>query len=234
MAALWLAVGLGACDGGPVVEPTPPALLPLEVGHRWLLVRTVTDADGDTLAVEPDTVAVVGEATFDGERWFRLAGSSGASQAGFGGYNTVRPDGVWFRAAGAPPYLQYAYPTEGGAEYPYAPHRYTARAEVVGTDEQVRGASGLRGVLYRVTFDSLRVPPNLPFGDDVPPLRRLLVPGVGFGEYETQFWEISPEGELALLRTQSWRLVRFEPAGAESEGSLALWSRNVDEGRGGR
>lgn len=97
---------LTACDSVPVVAPPPPSLLPLEVGHRWILVRAVTDASGDTLVVEPDTVTVVGDTSLAGERWFALAGSSRDSQVGFGGYNAARSDGVWFRAeASSPPYL---------------------------------------------------------------------------------------------------------------------------------
>lgn len=204
---------LSACDSGPVISPSPRPLLPLEVGNRWILMRTVTDASGDTLAVKPDTVAVIGDTTLAGERWFALAGSSGDSQAGFGGYNTARSDGVWFRAgASSAPYLQYAYPVEPGTVYPYAPHRYTAEATVVGTGEPAAGSDGLRGYLYSIRFDSLRAPPHHPFGDGVPPLRRLLAPGVGFGEYETQYWRLDSEGTLVLLRKQSWRLVRFEPA----------------------
>lgn len=206
---------LAACDSDPVVSDpvvSPSPLLPLEVGNRWVLARTVTDATGDTLTVEPDTVTVIGDTTLAGERWFALVGSSRDSQAGFGGYNTARSDGVWFRAnASSAPYLQYAYPAEPGVTYPYAPHRYTAEATVISVGEPVAGPDGLRGHLYSIQFDSLRAWPHLSFGDGVPPLRRLLVPGVGFGEYETQFWQQDAEGELVLHRKQSWRLIRFEP-----------------------
>lgn len=202
---------LGACDSTPAITPPAPALLPLEVGHRWVFVRTVVAASGDTLTVAPDTVAVVSDTTVDGERWFALAGSSVDSQRGFGGYQALREDGVWFRSSVAsPPYLQYQAPPEAGMAYPYSPFRYVAEASVVGTSEPAPG--GRSGVLYAVRFDSLRVPPNARFRDDVPPLRRLLVPGVGFAEYQTQLWRLDGDGRLALYQTQTWALVRFDPA----------------------
>ena len=211
-----MSVLFGACDSESVTPPPSPSLvdlLPLEVGNRWILMRTVTDASGNTLVSEPDTVTVVSDTTLAGERWFALAGSSQDSRAGFGGYNAVRSDGIWFRGGpSTPAYLQYAYPTEPGVTYPYAPHRYAAEARVVGTEEPVPGPNRLRGHLYSIRFDSLRAWPHMSFADGVPPLRRLLVPGVGFQEYETQFWTEDSAGDLVLLQKQSWRLVRFEPA----------------------
>ena len=200
---------LGACDSDPAVPLPPPALLPLEVGHRLIFELTASDGAGDVTAVERDTVTVVGDTVLTGGRWYVLSGSSRESQAGFGGLNTVREDGVWFRGeAESPPFLQYAYPAEPGASYPYSPYRYEAEATLVSTET----AGARQGHLYSIRFVRRKDFP-VAYSERVPPLRRVLVPGVGFDEYETQWWVSNADGDLVVSRALSWRLLRFEPAG---------------------
>ena len=45
----------------------------MEVGNRWIFTRTVTNGDGATLLVEPDTVTVIDETVIAGERWFVIS-----------------------------------------------------------------------------------------------------------------------------------------------------------------
>ncbi|HEX7070294.1 MAG TPA: hypothetical protein VF190_05795 [Rhodothermales bacterium] len=211
--ALAASVLVSACDSGPDSPAPPDSILPLEVGNRWIFERTLTDATGDTLLVEPDTVTIVGDTLIANERWFVVAGSSPHSQNCFGGLEALRDDGIWFRAdAASPAYLQFACPAEDGTSYPYAPQSYVGEATVASTSAETPGQPGHPGYLYEVRLDSMLSWPNFAFAPNAPPLRRLLIPGVGFAEFQLVFWRTGSGRYAQLAQAHTWRLVDFQPA----------------------
>lgn len=204
-------VFVGCDSNGLVIESDVEPLLPLTVGHEWILSKT-HEYVFETPRQEPDvadTFRVVRDTLIDGETWYEIREAAWergkyTNYTDPEGLYTNRADGVWKRGTGddAQAWLAFTYPTTEGDTYE-APCGIdgTATMRVVDTETIVTlpGQPSRPGIRYERMipegtvlarsdeFDSV-------LGETITE-EFVLVPGLGFAVHELTYVSFRETGD---------------------------------------
>jgi hypothetical protein len=133
-AALLLpALLLLSCGTSTAPEPSPPELIPLAVGNKWIGEYRDFDTAGQHFRTRRDSVVVTRDTLVEGEKVYLMNGRLYVANRAEGHSSWSPVDHTWF--------LQYRYPAVAGDTYfltgDWVYGNDTLRTTVIATDEVV-------------------------------------------------------------------------------------------------
>ncbi len=207
-AALLAFLLLLGCDATQVefeLPPPEPELLPLAIGHTWIMQHQYNRRSGDAYVIDVDTLRITRDTLIQGKRWYYLETKGGPDE----GFYTNRNNGVWYleqdHASEPTPVLRYLSPARVGDAYgvPSEVGIDALPVMVANLDAShpIQQAPTYTGTLYALRYTNATVAPYIEHPFDVT-VHHLLAPEVGF-----VVWEIATVGGNSV----SYELLQFIP-----------------------